>query len=187
MKNKVKHILLLNLLFLLNMLGCSSTNNLPFGCKAHDILVEEAFFPSGTAIDAFISPLPEGTKNSAGNTAYLGRGIVVQNIFPFSTTRKAQAQYEDDLRDPVFTPRKSGQGWLTPKEITDFNFEVDNYRVVCGIQNNIPMCRSILQHGSYYVYLNAHTHENEFSRTDFLAIVEEIDKRMQNCVAADEK
>lgn len=184
MKNSTGNVLLMGLLIALNVFGCSGTNELSQFCDANDLLLGESFFPAGATVDAFISPLPEGTKDSVGTTVYLGQGIVVQNVFPFSTTRSAKTQYEDDLRDPVFTPRRPDQGWLAPDGIVDFSFEVENYRIVCGIQNNIPMCRAILQHGSYYVYLNAHTYENEFSHMDFLMVVEEIGKRMQNCVSS---
>lgn len=174
----------MGLLLTLNVFGCSGTNELSQVCDANDLLLEESFFPVGATIEAFISPLPEGTKDSVGNTVYLGQGIVVQNVYPFSTTRRAQSEYEEDLRDPVFTPRRPEQGWLALEGIANFSFEVENYRIVCGIQNSIPMCRALLQHGPYYVFLNAHTYENEFSHTDFLSVVEEIGKRMQNCVSS---
>ena len=173
---------LISFLITLGVVSCSSPSNTSL-CKANELLLEESFFPSGATIGDFMSPLPEGTTDSVGHTAFLGQGFIIQDVYPFSTTSRAISEFEENLRDPVFTPREPAQGWLAPSGITDFSFGVDSYRIACGTQNGIPMCRSILQHGPYYVYLNAHTYENEFSQTEFLRIVEEISKRMQNCVA----
>ena len=184
MKNNIEHILLMGLLLTLNVFGCSGTSELSKICDANDLLLEETYLPPNAVIGDFMSPLPEGTKDSVGHTVFLGLGFLIQDVYPFSTTKRAQSEYEENLRDPVFTPRRPEQGWLAPEGIADFSFEVETYRIVCGIQNSIPMCRALLQHGPYYVYLNAHTYENEFSHTDFLSVVEEIGERMQNCVSS---
>lgn len=179
-----KQIFFLGFFFAMVLLcSCSERQTIPTGCAASDLLLEESVFPNSVVIGDFISPLPEGTKDSAGNTVYFGKGFMIQDIYPFSNERAAVKAYEEDLRDPVFTPRNANQGWPTPDGIDDFSFEFDNYRLACGIDHSIPMCRAILLHGSYYVFLNVHTYEDDFSHLDFLAIVQEYDRRLNNCIS----
>ena len=105
---------------------------------------------------------------------------MIRTFSPFSTKRRAESEFKEDLRDPVFHAQST---WSVPDNLTEFNIRADNYRIVCGTQHDIPMCRAILQHDHFYVYVNAHTYEDELTTSDFMLAIQEIDNRVQNCLS----
>lgn len=161
------------------IVSCNQDEKTIAGCESNEILLEGSFFSSDTVTSPEISPLPEGTRDSIGNTIYLERGIFVQNVFPFSTTRRAESEFKEELRDPVFQAQST---WFIPDILPALDIQAEDYRVACGEQHNIPMCRAILQHGRYFVFVNAHTYEDELSPSDFTVAIQEIDKRIRDCV-----
>ena len=82
MKEFIKLTALLGLLASIVVTGCAQSEEMATNCEGNEILLEESFFSSGATVSPEISPLPEGTKSSVGNTVYLGRGIFDQNVFP---------------------------------------------------------------------------------------------------------
>jgi hypothetical protein len=167
----------------MSLLSCSQNESVLATCQSNEILLEESFFSPDATASPEISPLPGGTKHSVGKTIYLGHGIFTQQVFPFSTIRRAESQFRDDLRDPVFGRQTN---WSTPQSITTLGIKADDYRIACGSQHDIPMCRAILQHDHYYIFVNAHTYDDEITSTKFMAAIREIDERVQNCTLRNE-
>lgn len=174
---------ILGTLISIGIISCNQTLPALLNCEINNILLDESFFAPGAVISPNLSPLPEGTKNSVGNTVYLGRGILVQNILPFSSTRRAKSEFNEDLRDPAF---HVGSTWSPPPNMRALDIAADDFRLACGLQHDIPMCRALLQNDNFYVFINAHTYENEFSPSDFAVAIQEIDQRIQYCIAGDD-
>ncbi|MCL4262744.1 MAG: hypothetical protein KJ069_05995 [Anaerolineae bacterium] len=162
--------------------GCRQSNDLPPGCSGEDILLDGSEFPSGATVGNVLSPVPEGTNNSAGVTIHFSRGFLVQQVIPFSSSHRAELEYQENLKDPVFSEQGEEKAWAIPDELEMININADNFRLACGEQHSIPMCRTILQHDQYYVFVNAHMHEEDLSFIDFIHIINEIDARIQNCL-----
>lgn len=168
---------------LYSLTGCTQANNLPPGCSGKDVLLDSSFFAKPGVTDSGVqSPLPEGTKDSAGITLYLSRGFLIQQIYPYSSYSRAESEYNENLRDPVFGEQGIDKAWSIPEEIEFLEIKADNIRVACGEQNNIPMCRAIFHHGNYYVKVNGHMYEEDISVTDFIQLINELDARIKNCV-----
>lgn len=170
------------IIVLLTLPGCRATRLYSIDCTGLPLLLDETFFPPGAQAGEPVSPLPDGPLNSAGNTIYLGRGIAVLDIYPYSSNRRASAEFQQQFKDPVFLTATSPDSWKVPDELADFSSIADEFALACGHQNSIPMCRVIARYEGYFVYLNVHTYADEFTYSDLRNVLNAMESRIEQCL-----
>lgn len=158
---------------------------LPTDCIGLTPLVNANSYPEGVVIEV-LSPLPDGTKDSSGSTVYLGRGIAIQDVYPYQSERGAIREFALYYREPVFSSSSPNERWQVPSQFADFESQADDFALGCGLEHNLPMCRMIARYKNYFVLYNSYIYPGEMTYSDLKKVVEDIEKRMLSCINVEE-
>lgn len=157
MKSTLVHSGLLMLtLFSMALLSTACASNRQVQCAGDTALLTVMDFPQANEIKSgrIISPLPDGTIYSAGRSFYLGTGVAIHDVYPFSSSKGARQEFELQHKSPVFSGTYGD--WRTPVELEGRLSSATQASAACGTENKIPMCRAIAQYENYYVLFNIH-------------------------------
>lgn len=166
------------LMLVIGIQACQS-KNVPI-CPVEALLIEEDSFLAGARAGELHSPLPDNSRYSAGRTFYLNRGIANHDVYPYSSVRRAEEEFQHNQQSPIFSD--SFQEWELPEELSDFYPHADRFDVACGLQHQIPMCEMIAQYENYFIYFNIHTYPENGALSDVRALLQEIDDKMVGCL-----
>lgn len=136
-------------------------------------------------IGRIMSPLPDGTIYSAGRTFYLETGVANHDVYPFSSSRRANEEFELQHKSPVFSGTYGD--WHTPTELQNRLASATQADVACGTRVTTPTCRAIAQYENYYVLFTIHIYPDVISLDDVAGLLERIDQKMVACLSLTEK
>jgi hypothetical protein len=151
-------------------------------CPVEELILDETSFGEEVMADELLSPLPDGTKHSAGQTFDIGKGIANHLVYGFSTNKRAAEEFEQRQKGSAFS---SATGrWQTPDEVRGLLASATQQQVVCGREHQIPMCKAIAQYDNYFIFFNIHVYPEETTIADLASLLQEIDDRMTHCLSS---
>lgn len=151
-------------------------------CPVEELLLDASSFPIGAEAGDLTSPLPDGTIHSGSKTFYLGKGIANHLVYGFSTDKRAAEEFDHRQKGSAFS--SSTVEWQTPDELKGLLAAATQHEVVCGTQHQIPMCKAIAQYDNHFIFFNIHMYPEETTIADLATILQEIDRRMFECIAS---
>lgn len=151
-------------------------------CPVEELLLDETSFGEEVVADELLSPLPDGTKHSAGQTFDIGKGIANHLVYGFSTGRRAAEEFEQRQKGSAFS--SATVQWQTPDEVRGLLASATQRQVVCGTEHQIPMCMAIAQYDNYFIFFNIHMYPEETTIADLASLLQEIDDRMAQCLSS---
>jgi hypothetical protein len=115
-------------------------------------------------------------------------GQVVQTVYRDWTEREASRGY-DDLAETYFSPDAAffcndvETKWETPSEFASFSPGADQWQLGClvGCSTGENTCQFIAQYGVYVVWSYADL-SAAMTSSDYEQIVQDIDRRMTECI-----
>lgn len=149
-------------------------------CPVEELLLDETSLGEDIVADEILSPLPDGTKHSAGQTFDIGKGIANHLVYGFSRDKRAAEEFEQRQKDSAFS--SATPQWQTPDEVRGLLASATQHQVVCGTQHQIPMCKAIAQYDNYFIFFNIHMYPEETTTIDLAHLLREIDRRMSRCL-----
>lgn len=165
----------------LTFLGCRGSQATT-DCIGPYPLLNADSYPEGAIVGDVLFPLSDSTIKSSGSTVYLGRGIAVQEVYPYSTERRAEEDFEYEFQSPDFSSSLPDKRWQIPDELKDFESKADQFALACGMIHGIPICRIIARYNNYFVQLSSYMYPDEMTYAEFEKVIQDLDQRMSGCV-----
>lgn len=186
-------------LLLATSLGCAcggcyltTITPLPPPCPMETLLMDVSLLPEQLDGNGVMDPADrfgvEFTRFSASNSHDSTLGGVTQTVYREWSERKAQRGY-NDLVDTYFYPQENffchdeETKWEVPSELTYRSRTANQSQLGCtvGCTTDLQTCQYIAQYGVYVVWYYARMSE-VVTFSDFERILQDIDRRMANCL-----
>jgi hypothetical protein len=148
-------------------------------------LLDEDAFPIPVELGEVLSPHPDAPENSAGRTYYSKSGLANMNVFIFRHAWQASLEFRSRQKQPRFSNPDSlrpEEDWYIPSNLKGFLSGADEYDIVCGGLEAVPMCVFIARFDYYYIYFNVHTVPGGVSHEDVEDLLSTIEIKMLTCL-----
>lgn len=167
-------------------LGCGSFRNVtppPAPCSIEDLLIDESVVPNEWYLSTSGDPATRfGVEfQSMIFTSQYGGGIY--DIYRERSIRNARDGYRGLVKS-YFSPRAKFTEWELPPEIMYQSSTADQAQLGCAtdIFSKVQHCQFVAQYNVYIVWFDADMSE-VMTYADFEAVLQEIDRRMTECLS----
>ena len=158
--------------------------NKDMSCFNHDEpLLKVDSYPKNSVASRISSPHPNGPINSFSNSVVFGKGMAIQNVFPYPKTFMAINAFKEEAKAPYFLSIIVDENLQRRIETENFEFSADQYLVSCGTaRHNVPVCAIIAQYDNYFIDLYVHMYPDEMTYDDLRKVLHDMDNRMALCL-----